>query len=158
MSFVSLGLRKLNVHFKQLKWLQFLLRTICILYVRFKDKMRLSVAVSIVLCLNSNLSNIPFFQFYDDWCDKYDEDLVVVGNYTGHTKCVEAFLKLELDRKISVLDLACGTGLLGSEVASHGYELVDGLDSRYKASIVLCAQINVLILKTWGHTLTEGVQ
>lgn len=68
-------------------------------------------------------------KFYDDWCDKYDEDLVIVGNYTGHIKCVEAFLKLGLDRKVNILDLAAGTGLLGTEVASHGYELVDGLDA-----------------------------
>lgn len=68
-------------------------------------------------------------KFYDDWCDKYDEDLVIVGNYTGHIKCVEAFLKLGLDRKVNILDLAAGTGLLGAEVQSHGYELVDALDA-----------------------------
>jgi len=68
-------------------------------------------------------------KFYDDWCDKYDEDLVIVGNYTGHIKCVEAFLKLGLDRKVNILDLAAGTGLLGAEVQSHGYENVDGLDA-----------------------------
>jgi len=68
-------------------------------------------------------------KFYDDWCDKYDEDLVIVGNYTGHIKCVEAFLKLGLDRKVNILDLAAGTGLLGAEVQSHGYEHVDGLDA-----------------------------
>jgi len=72
------------------------------------------------------LNNI---KFYDDWCDKYDEDLVMVGNYTGHIKCVEAFLKLGLDRKVAILDLAAGTGLLGAEVAQYGYENVDGLDS-----------------------------
>jgi len=68
-------------------------------------------------------------KFYDDWCDTYNEDLVVVGNYTGHTKCVEAFLKLELNRNVTILDLACGTGLLGREVGQHGYEHVDGLDA-----------------------------
>jgi len=68
-------------------------------------------------------------KFYDQWSDKYDEDLVVVGNYTGHTKCVDAFLKLGLDRNISILDLAAGTGLLGLEVTKHGYVMVDGLDA-----------------------------
>jgi ubiquinone/menaquinone biosynthesis C-methylase UbiE len=68
-------------------------------------------------------------KFYDDWCDKYDEDLVIVGNYTGHIKCVEAFLKLDLNRKVNILDLAAGTGLLGAEVQLHGYESVDGLDA-----------------------------
>ena len=72
--------------------------------------------ISDILVDNSDPENR--IKFYDDWCDKYDEDLVVVGNYTGHTKCVEAFLQLELNRNIAVLDLACGTGLLGAEVAT----------------------------------------
>ena len=37
-------------------------------------------------------------RFYDEWSDKYEEDLVLVGNYSGHTKCVEAFLSLQLNR------------------------------------------------------------
>jgi len=68
-------------------------------------------------------------RFYDEWSDKYEEDLVLVGNYSGHTKCVEAFLKLGLNRSVSILDLACGTGLLGEEIASVGYVNLDGLDS-----------------------------
>ena len=34
--------------------------------------------------------------FSDEWSD--EEDLVLVGNYSGHTKCVEAFLSLQLNR------------------------------------------------------------
>merc|ERR1711963_682884 len=83
--------------------------------------------ISSIMTDNSEPANRV--KFYDDWCDKYDEDLVIVGNYTGHIKCVEAFLKLGLDRKVSILDLAAGTGLLGAEVGSHGYECVDGLDA-----------------------------
>jgi len=67
-------------------------------------------------------------QFYDQWSDNYDTSLVVVGHYTGHIKCVEAFLKLGLDRKVNILDLACGTGLLGLELNKKGYDMVDGLD------------------------------
>ena len=68
-------------------------------------------------------------QFYDDWCGSaWDEDFVCTGNYYGHIKCVEAFLKLKLNRDVAILDLACGNGLLGIEVGSHGYENVDGLD------------------------------
>lgn len=54
---------------------------------------------------------------------------MVIGNYTGHVKCVEAFLKLELNRNISNLDPGLQPGLLGSRSAPHGYELVDGLDA-----------------------------
>jgi ubiquinone/menaquinone biosynthesis C-methylase UbiE len=68
-------------------------------------------------------------KFYDQWSDRYDADLVMVGNYTGHTKCVDAFLKLGLDRNTYILDLAAGTGLLGAEVTKHGYVMVDALDA-----------------------------
>ena len=37
-------------------------------------------------------------------------------NYKEHIKCVEAFLKLGLERKVAILDLAAGMGLLGAEV------------------------------------------
>jgi len=96
-------------------------------YVNQEVPKELVEQISSILVDNCDpLNNV---KFYDDWCDKYDEDLVMVGNYTGHTKCVEAFLKLGLDRKVAILDLAAGTGLLGSEVAAAGYEKVDGLDS-----------------------------
>merc|ERR1711994_242879 len=82
--------------------------------------------ISSIMTDNSEPANRV--KFYDDWCDKYDEDLVIVGNYTGHIKCVEAFLKLGLDRKVNILDLACSTGLRGLELNKKGYDMVDGLD------------------------------
>ena len=32
-------------------------------------------------------------------------------------------------RSVTILDLACGTGLLGGEVIKHGYVNLDGLDA-----------------------------
>merc|ERR550539_3361 len=95
-------------------------------YVHMEVSTGLKKQISDILVDNTDPANR--IKFYDDWCDTYDEELVVIGNYTGHIKCVEAFLKLELNRNISILDLACGTGLLGEEVGKNGYELVDGLD------------------------------
>ena len=40
--------------------------------------------ISSIMTDNSKPANRV--KFYDDWCDKYDEDLVIVGNYTGHIK------------------------------------------------------------------------
>ena len=68
-------------------------------------------------------------KFYDDWSEKYDDDLVVVGNYNGYVKCADALVKLGLNHQVSILDLAAGTGLLGAEIGRHGYCNVDGLDS-----------------------------
>jgi len=68
-------------------------------------------------------------KFYDDWSEKYDDDLVVVGNYSGFVKVAEAFIKLGLNHEVQILDLAAGTGLLGAEIGRHGYTNIDGLDS-----------------------------
>jgi len=68
-------------------------------------------------------------RFYDEWSDKYEEDLVNDGIYSGHTKCMEAFMSLNLNRSVGILDLACGTGLLGGEIVKHGYVNIDGLDA-----------------------------
>merc|ERR1712088_248677 len=68
-------------------------------------------------------------KFYDDWSEKYDDDLVMVGNYNGYIKCADALVKLGLSHQVSVLDLAAGTGLLGAEIGRQGYCNIDGLDS-----------------------------
>jgi len=79
--------------------------------------------------LKDSTEKSQVIRFYDEWSPKYEEDLVLVGNYSGHTKCVEAFLELGLNRSVSILDLACGTGLLGEEIVKHGYVNIDGLDA-----------------------------
>lgn len=83
--------------------------------------------------LVDTVDNATRVKFYDSWSEKYEEDLVVIGHYTGHIKCVEAFLKLvkelDLNHNIQILDVAAGTGLLGAEVMKHGFENIDGLDS-----------------------------
>jgi len=96
-------------------------------YVNMEVPAELKEQISDILVDNSDpLNNV---KFYDDWCGKYDTDLMIQGNYTGHIKCVEAFVKLGLNRNVNILDLAAGTGLLGAEIGKHGYEFVDGLDS-----------------------------
>eukprot|EP00092_Neocalanus_flemingeri_P029965 GFUD01032534.1.p1 GENE.GFUD01032534.1~~GFUD01032534.1.p1 ORF type:complete len:207 (+),score=32.43 GFUD01032534.1:22-621(+) len=40
----------------------------------------------------------------------------------------EQFIALGLDTGIEVLDVACGTGVVGEEIRAAGYENVDGLD------------------------------
>merc|ERR1711936_1469503 len=42
-------------------------------------------------------------KFYDDWSEKYDDDLVVVGNYNGYIKCADALVKLGLNHQVSIL-------------------------------------------------------
>ena len=58
-------------------------------------------------------------------------------------------------RSVSILDLACGTGLLGGEVIKHGYVNLDGLD----ASLQMLGQarkktiFKLVIFKSIVHTV-----
>ena len=40
----------------------------------------------------------------------------------------EQFIELGLDTSVEVLDVACGTGVVGAEIKAAGYTNVDGLD------------------------------
>ena len=84
--------------------------------------------------------------FYDSWSDKYEDDLVIVGNYNGYVKCAEAFLQLGLDHKVGILDLAAGTGLLGRELTSKGYVTIDGLDKSLGMLGQARKQVGLLLL------------
>ena len=37
---------------------------------------------------------------------RYEDDMVIVGNYNGYVKCAEAFLRLGLSHKVRVKSLA----------------------------------------------------
>jgi len=92
--------------------------------------------------------------FYDAWSDKYEDDLVIVGNYNGYVKCAEAFFKLGLSHQVSILDLAAGTGLLGRELVSQGYVMIDGLDS----SLGMLGQARKQgIFKNYIHATVDGL-
>eukprot|EP00095_Tigriopus_kingsejongensis_P005392 maker-scaffold770_size100439-snap-gene-0.31 protein:Tk05392 transcript:maker-scaffold770_size100439-snap-gene-0.31-mRNA-1 annotation:"hypothetical protein DAPPUDRAFT_302022" len=75
-------------------------------------------------------------QSFEEWSDRSEEDLVMVGQYTGHSKLCKAFLKLNLPRKVEILDVSSHSsspGLVGMELAHHGYINVDGVDHKLNA-------------------------
>jgi 2-polyprenyl-3-methyl-5-hydroxy-6-metoxy-1,4-benzoquinol methylase len=53
-----------------------------------------------------------------------DEDAVA-----KRTTIAEVFLDLNLDRGVRIIDVACGIGVVAEELAPHGYNNIDGLDS-----------------------------
>jgi len=92
--------------------------------------------------------------FYDSWSDKYEDDMVIVGNYNGYVKCAEAFLRLGLSHKVQILDMAAGTGLLGRELTSQGYVNIDGLDK----SLGMLGQARKQgIYKNYIHAAVDGL-
>jgi len=65
---------------------------------------------------------------YDQWANSYETDLVNDLGYVAHIDAASIFSKVFGDTGASVLDVACGTGLVGEELKNLGYTNVDGTD------------------------------
>ncbi len=72
-------------------------------------------------------------KYYDDWSKKYDETLKL-WNYQAPKKSIK-FLKENIDIKPkNILDLACGTGLFGTELKKiYTKSLIYGSDISKKS-------------------------
>lgn len=65
---------------------------------------------------------------YDAWAETYDHDLIDQWGYSAPTIGAEALTRVCPDRAARIIDLGCGTGLVGEVLAGLGYAAVDGLD------------------------------
>ncbi|MGI9270381.1 MAG: class I SAM-dependent DNA methyltransferase [Woeseiaceae bacterium] len=67
-------------------------------------------------------------QLYKDWADTYDADFVAATGYVGYQRAAEFFLKLTDRPAGPVLDVGCGTGVVGIALRDGGVDEVDGID------------------------------
>lgn len=65
---------------------------------------------------------------YDKWAKNYESDLVDDLNYVAHVDTATIFSELIKSKDARILDVACGTGLVGEELQKLGYRNVDGTD------------------------------
>ncbi|MGI9476665.1 MAG: class I SAM-dependent DNA methyltransferase [Hyphomicrobiaceae bacterium] len=65
---------------------------------------------------------------YEDWAPTYEQNLQQDYGYIAPELAVEVFARHCPAKDISILDLGCGTGLVGVELAKRGYNRFDGLD------------------------------
>jgi predicted TPR repeat methyltransferase len=72
--------------------------------------------------------NIDPAEHYDGWADTYDEDLVKEYGYCAPEIAVEAFAGEFPQNGGAIIDVGCGTGLVGIELAQRGYSDIDGVD------------------------------
>ncbi|XP_077967728.1 methyltransferase-like protein 27 [Styela clava] len=70
---------------------------------------------------------------YNTWAAKYDTDMEVV-NYSAPVQTVRIALKyLSCDKSIKLLDVACGTGLVGTLLRNKAFKgLLHGIDGSQK--------------------------
>ncbi|MEM7426399.1 MAG: class I SAM-dependent methyltransferase [Pseudomonadota bacterium] len=65
---------------------------------------------------------------YRDWADTYDEHLEDGLNYLAPEIMGRVFEEFVPDKSATILDIGCGTGLMGLALSAHGYANFDGLD------------------------------
>ncbi len=65
---------------------------------------------------------------YDDWAATYEANLQDDYGYVAPAIAVAAFVEACPTRDVSILDLGCGTGLVGQALAAAGYGRIDGAD------------------------------
>jgi predicted TPR repeat methyltransferase len=67
-------------------------------------------------------------QLYREWAESYDATMLDGLGYTAPRLLVELFAHAAPARFGPILDLACGTGLVGAELAQRGFAPIDGVD------------------------------
>ena len=65
---------------------------------------------------------------YDEWSQCYEQDLVGNLGYTGHLIAANALAEFAPDKAASIIDIGCGTGLVGQALKILGYSHIDGID------------------------------
>ncbi|MEY4174278.1 MAG: hypothetical protein RI900_1443 [Actinomycetota bacterium] len=67
-------------------------------------------------------------QLYVEWADTYDTTMIDGLGYVSPRLVAEALAAHTDDVSAPVLDIGCGTGLVGQECADRGFTTIDGLD------------------------------
>ncbi len=67
-------------------------------------------------------------QLYKDWADTYDEDFIAAKGYVGYLNAARYFLEQKNRPEGPVLDVGCGTGVVGIALRDGGVAAVDGID------------------------------
>ena len=64
---------------------------------------------------------------YDEWAKTYDAHILTEAAWTGHIHIADAFARF-VPPSAKILDIGCGTGLAGIELAKRGFSQMDGFD------------------------------
>lgn len=64
---------------------------------------------------------------YDGWARDYDEGVAALG-YMNPALVSTLFARLVPDTEAPVLDVGCGTGIVGEVLSLAGYRAIDGID------------------------------
>jgi len=69
---------------------------------------------------------------YRDWASTYDSGFAASHGYVYHDRIVERFVEYSgrapIPPDAPLLDVGCGTGVVGRSLQSHGFRTIDGID------------------------------
>ncbi len=65
---------------------------------------------------------------YRDWAATYETDFIEPRGYVYHRNVVSCFADDQTNTDQPVLDVGCGTGIVGVALAELGYVAIDGVD------------------------------
>ena len=65
---------------------------------------------------------------YDEWANDYDNDLINEYGYIAPKLTVDKFKALVFKKNLKIIDVGCGTGLVGQALYENGYKNIDGYD------------------------------
>ena len=65
---------------------------------------------------------------YEDWAPTYERNLQQDYGYVAPGIAADAFARHCTYKSVRILDLGCGTGLVGKELVARGFRHLDGLD------------------------------
>ena len=67
-------------------------------------------------------------KFYRDWASDYDRNVGMELGFTGGDDIARLFAEHGPGKDALILDVGCGTGLVGQALRQLGYDQIDGLD------------------------------
>jgi len=65
---------------------------------------------------------------YDEWADHYDDDNDALLGTVSQPNCVKLLSKHLQDKQAALIDVGCGTGLVGHYLSQAGFDNFDGID------------------------------
>lgn len=78
--------------------------------------------------VSGNNSEIDSKALYDEWARDYNTDLINEYGYIAPNISVKKFETFHPIKSIELIDVGCGTGLVGKELNKLGYLNIDGYD------------------------------
>ena len=80
------------------------------------------------LDLSKNANDEKIKAVYEGWAEKYDHDNDVILGTVSQPNSVALLASALSDKHAKILDVGCGTGIVGTYLAQQGFTNFDGID------------------------------